>query len=276
MYYDTKLAVLYNIKYKNGGSLLHDIIESRKYKDLARIDLTQFVELYQKQHKVKIVTTIRNPKDAYFSGYNQIFAHGWMHDGGQFSNIHKNNIVRNYSSQLNKWAKKWETELPSYHFNDGHCAHYLWLTLSLIAGRCNLSIIKLEDYTEFLLSCYPECSDLILHADAKAKYGVSNIVKDLSLQAFENSIIAPQRGTKNKNTWYNWMSLELAAFDAIIEFLKSGKKQQVLAVLNEIAASDVYWKIPPNGWTFSNTRLYIKMIGKHNLPLSIVTRADTI
>tara|TARA_Y100000389_G_C17445372_1_gene511260 strand:- start:1323 stop:2165 length:843 start_codon:yes stop_codon:yes gene_type:complete len=280
MYYDTKLAILYNIKYKNGSSLLHDIYVSKRSKKtgngLKKIDLAQFIEIYQKQPGVKIVTTIRNPKDAYFSGYNQILHQDWMQEDLKLRvATHKNNIMHHYSAQLKKWTDKWETELPSYDFNDGHCAHYLWLTLSLIAGGCNLSIIKLEDYTEYLLSCYPECSDLILTADADA-HGKNNIVKDLSLQAFNNSVLAPQHGSKNENTWRNWMSLEVVAFDSIIKFLKNGKKQQVLTVLNKIAESDVYWKCQPSMWTIMHIKQYVKMIGKHNLPFSIVTRADTI
>ena len=274
---DKTHKILYIIKFKTGGSLLHNISISGKYNKLMHIGWREFSEAYQENPKIKIVTTLREPKSTYFSGLHQLFSEDWHaraeHTKTQPAGIES--VVSHYSREIKKQLPTWETKLPLYDFSDGHCSHHLWVMLCLIVSGCNVSIIELHKYSEYLYKYYPGCKDLIKKVDDDSRKSPESYSKTSS-KAFNNIIYNPQKESNNPNTWENWMSLEIAAFDAIMVFLTDKRKQDAYHALSNIGESNIYWNRDPLLNFYPNANDLVKLLGKDNLPDSIVVRANAI
>jgi len=275
LYQDKTHEIFYIIKFKTGGSLLYDISISGKYNNLSAIQFDDLAAAYQENPKIKIVTTLREPTSTYFSGLHQLFSEHWharaIHTKTQPAGTES--VVSHFEREIKKRLPTKETKLPLYDFSDAHCSHNLWTMLCLIVGGCNVSIIELHKYSEYLYKYYPGCKDLIKEADANSHLTPEQVVKT-SYKAFNNIICNPQKESNNPNTWENWMSLEIAAFDAIMVFLKDKKKQDAYHALNNIGESNIYWNKDPLLDFFPNVNYFVELIGKDNLPDSIVVRAN--
>jgi len=240
-FYDSNRNVAFIIKYKTGSNLLHMIIEESSPPGLSCVTPDEFLEIYLANPKIQIVTTIRNPKIAYFSGAHQIL--------GPDSNsvLNATGLVSHYTKKLRKIVNNWEGQIPNYNFSDGHCSHYIWTLLYLIASGKNIKIIPLNLWSDYLIEYYPEAEGLINVSKSPVALNdfstefKKNDVETTFMKAFKATILEPQKDSVSPNTWENWMVAESKAFDRILMFLEDGNMDNITYALNMIAASNAYW-----------------------------------
>ena len=259
--YDSEKNLLFVQKHRCGTSLLYNIATSGLYPEFSRYSYGDLFKAHGAEklspENLTVKNIYRHPVRNFMSGLVMV--------------IHNN--------ELNFFFRDSVPSLHTrYHLGDNHLHHDLMQGFVLGAAGYNLEFIKISDYTEFLLTEFPKCEDIILeaHQDGSFEPNDAPAIFPARWLFYENHINSNNFYCSFYRDWDDWFEPELRLFDYIISYENIDpategytRRELCIEALDYLLNHSHYWAELPHGNIVLRSQLELIVLLADNYPDSL-------